>query len=204
VVARTMTDGELPSIEEAEGPVLAALREVGVEVEHVGDLVNRRDIDYRDAIPVLIEQMGLVSHPLLREWLIRALTVRSARPAAARPLLDEFRKEPDDYLRWVIGNALNTVADESVGAELIEIAGDKTYGQSRQMIVQALGRVGGPAAFDLLISLLDDPDVVAHAIYALGTRRDERARDSLEPFLTTGTTLQRREARRAIRLIDRA
>jgi HEAT repeat protein len=139
----------------------------------------------------------------VKEWIVRALTVRWARPAAALPLIEEFHRTDDEYMRWVIGNALETVADSSVAPQLIEIAGDSRYGASRQMVVVALGRVGGPDAMPLLLELLHDDEVAGHALIALGKVGDENARAAIQPFLEDANSWKRREARKALKAIDK-
>lgn len=69
---------------------------------------------------------------------------------------------------WAIGNALSVVADDSHFDELAELARDRRYGTARQMIVHGLGRSRHPAAVGLLIELLADDDIAAHAAIALG------------------------------------
>ncbi|MGH9243237.1 MAG: HEAT repeat domain-containing protein [Acidimicrobiales bacterium] len=61
-----------------------------------------------------------------------------------------------------------------------------------------------PKAVDVLIGLLDDPDVEGHAVVALGNLRAESARDRIEPLLEHPKTWIRQEAKRALAKIDKA
>ena len=53
---------------------MAALAEVGVEVESVWDLVNSKDDHYADAVPVLVEHLQDESYPdRVREGIARSV-----------------------------------------------------------------------------------------------------------------------------------
>ena len=57
--------------------------------------------------------------------------------------IDEFRRAADPTgfgLRWVIGNALSAVADDSVFDEIAALAQDRSYGKACQMVVLSLAR----------------------------------------------------------------
>lgn len=187
----------------AAAPVLADLAKVGFDVESVAELYNKK-IDYRSAIPVLLEWVPQISHRAVKESIVRALSVPWAKPHAARPLIDEFRRLDDDprsSLRWAIGNALEVVSDETVFDSLVQLACDRSYGQARQMIVVALGNMRHPQAVDVLIDLLDEEDVAGHAMLALGRLRAERARPYIEPFTKHPQQWVRDEARAALKRI---
>jgi HEAT repeat protein len=186
------------------------LHAAGVPVRDVWDLVNAK-VQYRAAIPVLIDWLGHVAErvpepdrPKLTEALARALTVPAARPAAGPVLIDAFRRVSDPTgmgLRWVIGNALSVAADDSVFDEMAALAQDRGYGKARQMIVQGLGRSKDPRAVPLLIGLLEDDDVAAHAISALARLRPAAARQPVESMLSHPQALVRSEARKALKKI---
>ena len=55
-----------------------------------------------------------------------------------------------------------------------EIVANPAYGKGRENFVLVLGRFGGPAYADLIARRLDDPEVCAHAIYALRLQKDDR------------------------------
>lgn len=94
-------------------PLKAELAKAGFQVDSVDDLHNQR-LDYRDAIPILLEWLPRIENRDVKESVVRALTVKWAKPAAAPLLIEEFRRADDSSelgLRWVIGNALAEVAD---------------------------------------------------------------------------------------------
>jgi len=183
------------------------LRAVGLPVSDVWDLVNAK-AQYKAAIPVLIDWLRNLElrvprqdQARIREGLVRALSVPAARPGAAPVLIEEFRKASDPSetgLGWVVGNALSVVADDSVFDEIATLAQDAAYGKARQMIVLGLGRSKDPRVVPLLVDLLDDEDVAAHAVMALGRLRPAGVRPAVERLLGHPRALVRREAKKAL------
>jgi HEAT repeat protein len=183
------------------------LRAAGVPVSDVWELVNAKT-RYTAAIPVLIDWLREVEWRVpepersgVREGLVRALSVRAARPAAAPVLIEEFRNAADHSetgLGWVVGNALSVVADDSVFEEIAVLAQEPGYGTARQMIVLGLGRSADPRAVSLLAGLLADDDVAAHAVMALGRLRPPGMRPAVQRLLDHPQALVRRAARKAL------
>jgi HEAT repeat protein len=189
---------------EAAAPVLAELRAAGFAIQTLADLINT-PIDYRSAIPTLLKWLPRIDDPRVKETIVRSLTVVWARPIAAAPLLDEFRRaEPGGSLQWAIGNALNVVADESMFGDIVALIRQRANGRARQMLVLALGRMRQPEAVDVLIDVLPQAEVTGHAVTALGEQRAIRARPLVEACLTHPAAWIRKEARRALRKIDLA
>ncbi len=188
----------------AAEPLVRELQQRGYPIAGVGDLVSGR-VDYRAAIPVLLQWLPAVQDVRVREDLVRALTIPAARGVAGPALIQEFRRESSsDSLRWAVGNALAEVADARVFNELAELAEDRRYGRAREMLALALARAGRPAAVDVLRRLLHDPDVAGHAVVALGRLGAAEAREDLEACLQDRRGWVRREARKALARIDRA
>lgn len=183
------------------------LRAAGLPISDLWQLVNAKT-QYKAAIPVLIDWLRNVERrvpgpdqPRVREGLVRALSVPAARPGAAPALIEEFRKAADPSetgLGWVVGNALSVVADDSVFDEISGLVRDPGYGKARQMIVLGLGRSKDPRAVPLLVGLLGDEDVAAHAVMALGRLRPVGARPAVERLLDHPQALVRREAKKAL------
>lgn len=186
----------------------------GVRVKHPSDLVNT-DASYKAAIPVLIrwiDQLGTVDLPdrdrdYLWETLARALTVREARPDAGPALLRLFR-EPrlNVETRWAVGAALDRVADASLLDEMIALAEDRSFGPARQLIVEALGRIGkGPRreeVVDVLIGVLDDDSVVAFAITALTKLHAVRAVEQIARHVDSPIPIAKKMARAAVAKLE--
>lgn len=183
------------------------LAHAGVPVSDLWELVNS-DVQYRAAVAVLVDWLEHVDEWVpaadrgnVREGLVRALTVPAARPAAAPALLEQFRRVSDVSglgPRWVIGNALEVVADDSVFDDVATVVRDRAFGKARQMVLLGLARSKDRRAVPLLIELLDDEDVAAHAAMALGKLRAKEARSALERHLASPQPLLRREVKKAL------
>jgi hypothetical protein len=198
-----------------EEELRAALRAAGIRDDDFGFFA--RDIpeagiraprfDFEAAAPVLVDWLPRVKTALVKERIVRSLTgEKTATPLALEPLVAEFRRADDHGLKWAIGNALATLADDSIADELVELARDRRHGGSREMLMDALARTKDERALDALVDLVDDDDVAGHAISALrrlGPKSSltclERARPALEHQAADGETLlARRQASAAL------
>ena len=171
----------------------------------MSDLVNR-PIDYQIAIPLLLKWLPQVGNLAVKETLVRALTVKWAKPVAAQPLIEEFRKAPDTSelgLKWAIANALSEVADASVFDDIVGLLRDVRHGRAREMLAVALGNMKEPRAVSVLVELLDDEQVAGHAVTALRKIAPPQARSAIERFIDHPKTWVRNEARRALAKIDK-
>jgi HEAT repeat protein len=101
-------------------------------------------------------------------------------------------------LRWTIGNALDVLADDSSFDDFVELVRDRRYGKARQMVVLGLGKSKRPEAVDVLLGLVDDPDVDGHAVKALGKLKAPSARTALQAKLDDKRAWVRAEARKAL------
>src|ERR1700694_1609578 len=101
---------------QAAAPIVEALIAEGFHVQSIADLVNKRQ-DYKKAIPLLMHWLENTSNEATKKDLARALAVPWAKPTAAPGLIREFLRSCDQSpagLKWVLGNALEVVADDSV------------------------------------------------------------------------------------------
>lgn len=186
-----------------EGPIVADLRAAGLDVDSLGELVNT-NLDYRAQLPVLLDWLPRCPEYVVRGMIARALTIPAARRTEAPDLLlREFRDAPTETYRWVVGNALSVVARPRDAGEVVGLFTDPRSGIGRQELARAVARLRPPGALEALVAALDDDDVEAHAVEALGALRDPRAIPHLE-----GRTFERawvaRAARSAIRRIERS
>ena len=123
--------------------LLTELGNIGIHVKSVWDLVNTEK-DYRDAVPTLVRHLRLPYSTTVKEGIVRALTVDYAGSKALRELIQEFQTQNDDSetsLKWVLGNAIATVAKPRHADILISLATDPSHGKARDMIISALPRV---------------------------------------------------------------
>lgn len=106
---------------EDEKHLVEEIRECGYEVTSVFDLVNNVTNprypflpinftgSYERAYPILVKHLDLEHEFMIRQGIIRALTVKDAGAEAESALLRHFSSEKDQSTRWVIANALRVV-----------------------------------------------------------------------------------------------
>jgi HEAT repeat protein len=230
MVKREELDREawVTAFRQAEAPILAELAQIGLQLESLTDLTSRlrsdipctpegvlqieriedlyrKPIDYRAAIPILLKWLPLVDQKGVKETIVDALSIKWAKPIAARPLIEEFRKAPPEELdlKWTIGSALSEVADASVFDELVELVRDKRHGWAREMLAVALAKTKDPRAVDVLIEFLNDEEMTWYALHALRLLAPPKARSAIERFVDHPEIRLRNEAKRALAKIDK-
>jgi hypothetical protein len=112
-----------------ESPLLAELAEAGCIVNSISELVNTSG-SYPEAVPVLTNYLSVARHPVLREMIARALTVREARGVAGRQIVDEVMSQkdaPGSEQRWALANALTVAADISLVDDIRELLADPRF-----------------------------------------------------------------------------
>jgi HEAT repeat protein len=187
-------------------PVVADLIAAGFYIHSVADLYSRR-LDYRSAIPILVKWLPEIQNPDVQEDIVRALSVKWAPREIASLMIVEYRKgEPSDTsLRWAIGNALAVLATDAVFDDVVALARDRRYGRSRERVAESLGNMKDPRALEVLLELLDDPDVTLPVVRALG-RLGSKARPAytrIEPLTRDPRSWFRKDARQALQRITR-
>jgi hypothetical protein len=182
-------------------PILLDLASAGFHVDTVADLFNRK-MNYERAIPILLSWLPRISDPAVKEDVIRALTVRWAKGVAALPLVQEFRRASSEAMRWAIANALSVVADDTVFDDIVQLVRDIRNGKSREMLTLALGNMTNPQAVSVLTDLLNDEQVVGHAIMALGMLKAKDARPSIEKLARHPKKWIRKEVQRTLTQMD--
>lgn len=185
-----------------------ALMAVGINVNSIHDMVNSR-ADYPAAIPVLIQLLRLVETPNIKEEVVRALGVKSAKRIAEIPLIEEFLSIPktDEFhhVKWVIGNTLYSLGTIDLYFDKIaEIVKDTSHGTTRRMMVMLLGKSkkNKEEAGKIALELIEQKDVQGHAIRALGNLRSACATEAIENFLSSENEWHKREARTALKKIQ--
>lgn len=201
--------------ESAEG-ILADLATAGFpDIEEVGEL-RRGGLNYKSAVPILVEWLPRAHYLLLAEDIVRTLSVGFAKraalpcflrffrqpPAVEDPMRPKTSEPPEDHLRWVIGNGLGIFAGPPVSNDLIELALEREFGQARTQLVLALPKTKDPRVPDVLLGLLDDPTVRAFAIEALGKMKLKAARAIIAEMLDHSDKNVGDQARKALKRID--
>lgn len=188
----------------AAAPLLEELAAIGFRVKTVGQLRQNR-ANYKGAIDVLLRWLPRVRDEHLKEDIVRTLSVPWAKPEAVAPLLTEFRAVNDPAgtgIRWAIANALEVLADDRVLDDIVALVQEPKYGKSRQMLTLALAKMRDPRVIPVLVNLLDDEEVLGHAVIALGTLRAQSARGRIESLIRHRTAWVRKEAKKALAKID--
>lgn len=186
-------------------PVIDELHAAGFNQATLDELRTSRTV-YASAIPILVDWLPKVNDPGAKESIVRTLSVPWAGSHAARVLLDEFHKAPQEWamLKWAIGNAMEVIADSPVAAEILSIVKDPAHGTARQMFVLTLGKLGYRDSIPTLMELLEQEDVAGHAVIALGKMEAHEAVPMLERLATSGKPWVRKEAVKALTRISKS
>jgi len=159
-------------LSEAERPIVEALRDVGVPVDSVWDLVNTSE-PYASALPVLMEHLERGGYPpRVMESLGRALAVKPSVVYWERLKacwLDARDAGEEDGAAV----ALAACATEAQLDDLLGFLAQERRGQSRIYFIRPILRVGGEAGRRLVEGLRDDPVFGKEATALL--RRGRRA-----------------------------
>lgn len=170
------------------------------------------------------------SEYLAARWRVEALgtTIESADELVAHiaelpALRARFRDEyvvlaPDgpvtwanhESLAWALGESIRQVLQRrralrknaKLWAAVEAVAKDRSVGKGREPYVMLLGQYGGPARAPLLMQLLDDPEVVGHALYALRLLGAPGAEAKARTLLSHRRGWIRKEAKKYLEKMD--
>ena len=122
-------------VAEDQAALVQDLAAAGISVNSVYDFVtvqparvtSGRDFDKRietpiEAVPVLLRHLERRHLPVVREGLLRALSRPHLRDAALVPLMRLFQLTQDSNERWLIANAISSMARFKDVSELSGIA----------------------------------------------------------------------------------
>ena len=199
--------------QQAAAPLIAALRDAGVDPTDFGRFVNRpvagvlepSHFDQVKALPVLIEWLPRIGNEDVKQSIVRHLKTRAARPVAAQPLLDEFHSAGDPYYKCAIGDTLAFICDKTHYDQIFELAADRSHSFGRAPLVDMLWRLKSNQAEELLTNSLDDPDVARFAMSAL--RRligNAQSRPLIEPLVHHPHEHIQQAAKDHLRRIDKS
>ena len=108
-----------------EAALVAQLRARGIAVESVWDFVSTTDAPL-DAIPVLVAHLSEPHRPRVWEGIVRALSIKRARDGAFEALKRFYAAETLESRRWLLANAIGTMAKFTEVKELPEIGQYRT------------------------------------------------------------------------------
>jgi hypothetical protein len=156
----------------AEAPVVEELRNAGVPIATVWDLVNTVN-PYTQSLPILLDHLQRPYPDAVREGIGRAMAVPGAK--FAWPMLVKlYRQEHPGRAKDGLAVAIANVVDDETLEELIALAGDAQHGESRLLLLNALERSRLPQARKALMDLSGDPAL--HNEVQRILRRQKRAR----------------------------
>ena len=161
-------------LKSAEQPLIAALREVGVDVDSVYDLVNTTR-SYHRALPVLADHPQRDYPPRILEGIARALAVRHAAPYW-QVVLSAYQSSADVGAKQGAACALAASATEDHLDALLRVIGDEAHGSSRVLLMPALVRLGDAAVVEPFLLKLAEHPVIGRE--AARTLRRQKKRES--------------------------
>ena len=200
---------EIKAAKNEEKPIVMEFNKLGIDIVSLSQIINY-DIEYKDAIPVLLDWLPLVKTPGVKETIVRALTTKWAKPDAAPLLIELFKDQNPDYtlgMKFAICNALYYTSDESHFDDIVEIALDPNYGHGRAGLASVIRKMKNPDAKKVLIQLLDDENfpVSGQALKELRKKPTLAlgAEEKIKKFLNHTESWVRKEARLALEKIER-
>ncbi|MBA3780534.1 MAG: hypothetical protein H0X12_01600 [Nocardioides sp.] len=148
--------GRVSHWREAERPIIEDLRDVGVEVASVWDLVNTAE-PYPTALPVLIEHLERGGYPdRVTEGVARALAVQPAGIYWQR-LRDLYVQASGRDATEGLAVALAASASAENLDDLLALLGDDSRGSTRVHFIRPILRVGGVRGQQVIEALRADP-----------------------------------------------
>ena len=188
--------------------VTMELRKAGFKVSGLFDLVNfkQTDFGYINLLLILLDSEK-VTDPIIKDGIIRAITVRKAKGIAEVKLLEYYHslkiEKEKEIIGWSIGNWFEYIYSDAYYNQIKEISKDKNNGMSRQMFVMALGKTKKykSDAEKLLLELTFDNEVVLHAIAGLGNLKLGSSTDRLTELTNDKNKTIKKEAKKALKKI---
>lgn len=188
--------------------IVMELRNAGFKVSDLFDLINFRQIDF-GYINLLLELLDSekVTDPIIKDGIIRAVTVRKAKGIAEEKLLEYYQSlkthKEKELIGWSVGNWFEYLYSDSYFDQIKKISTDKNNGMSRQMFVLALGKTKKykSESEKLLLELTFDNQVDLHATIALGKLKSTNSIERLTELTTDKNKTIKKEAIKALKKI---
>ena len=108
-----------------EAALVGQLGATGIAVGSVWDFVSTTDAPL-EAIPILVAHLSQSHHPRVWEGIVRALSIKRARNGAFESLKRFYVAETIESRRWLLANAIGTMAKFTEVKELPEIGQYRT------------------------------------------------------------------------------
>ena len=199
----------------AAAPLKAELATVGFPVEGFGSTWFNFRPEHKVFIPILIKWLPRIENQNVRETIVRLLTDRMARPVAANPLIDEFKRVRGSetwvpYYKATVAAGIAVVADESSFDALVSLVSDPRHGWARGWLLPVFWRMHDPRTDDTLLKVLEgakgeeETAVPVQGIRVLGNRGCSKAKPYIEEYLNHPEAIVRKEAAKSLEKIARA
>jgi len=189
--------------------VTMELRKNGFKVSSVYDLVNYKQTDF-DYIPILLQilKSDKISDDIIKDGIIRALTVKKAKGQVEDYLLREFQNLTENQtatLGWTIGNLFEYLYSDKYFGQIVEIVQNKKHGTARQMFVSGLTKTKKhkEEVENRLIDLSYDRDVALHAVGGMGKLKSVKAKKRLTELLTDKNKTLSKKAKSVLEKIEK-
>jgi hypothetical protein len=188
--------------------VTMELRKAGFKISSLFDLVNYKQTDF-GYIDLLLNLFNSekITDPIIKDGIIRAITVRKAKGIAENQLLEYYAdlktEEEKETIGWSIGNWFEHLYSDSYFEPIKAISSDKKNGISRQMFVMALGKTKKYKSDTdkLLLELTYDKEVALHAISSLGKLKSKDSIERLTELTNDKNKTIKKEANKALNKI---
>ncbi|WP_053990023.1 HEAT repeat domain-containing protein [Mangrovimonas sp. TPBH4] len=188
--------------------VVMELRNAGFKVSNLFDLINFKQTDF-EYINLLLDLLDSkkVTDPIIKDGIIRAVTVKKAKGIAEEKLLDYYQslktEKEKELIGWSVGNWFEYLYTDSYFDQIKKISADKNNGMSRQMFVLALGKTKKhkEQSEKLLLELTFDNQVALHAVIALGKLKLSNSIERLTELTTNKNKTIKKEAIKALKKI---
>lgn len=193
-------------------PVKAALAAAGIDTGDFGRFVNRpvpgvlepAHFDAARAMPVLLEWLPRVTNEKLREAMVRHLAIKARDGVVAEALIEEYHRPGSASYKWVVADTLTFACERRHFSAITDLAADTSHGMGRQPLVGMLWRIKTPAADEILLKALANPDTALAAMSALRRRfGNPAARQHIASLLQHPDQRVRGAASQQLRRIDR-
>ena len=188
--------------------IVMKLRSAGFKVSDLFDLINFKQTDF-GYINLLLDLLDSdkVSDPIIKDGIIRALTVRKAKGVAEEKLLEYYKslktEKEKELIGWSVGNWFEHLYSDSYFDQIKKISTDKNNGMSRQMFVLALGKTKKHKieSEKLLLELTFDKEVILHAIAGLGKLKSVNSIERLTELTNDKNKTIKKEANKALKKV---
>ncbi len=157
------------ALRRAEAPLIDDVREAGVDIATVWDLVNT-SAPYSALLPILLNHLRRPYPGAVRDGIARALAVPEARFCLGE-LIDRYRAEREERPKDGLAAAIGAVAVDGDLNDVIMLLREPENGPSRMLLLSALERSRAPQAKATLREFEHDPEIGKEVQRILSGRR---------------------------------